>query len=217
MLGYPSEAVTLPCNGAESSATDMNNDIRAIREVLQSLADEGKQMVVIMHSYGGYPGSCAVEGFSSNIIAMTYMTSVAAPKGKSAVDILGEDLMPFSRLMNDRWYFDEEVIAETFYGDLSQEQQQAAVAQLHEHISPGAFRIPATYEPWHDIPCMYIFATEDKAIPLAAQQGSASMLGEYIPYTITSSHSPMLSRPEEVVEAIELIVTTVLRKKDVLR
>lgn len=90
-----------------------------------------------------------------------------------------------------------------FYHDVSEETQKTAIAKL-KHQSARIFTDAVTYEPWHEIPCMYLFCETDKAIPLVVQQQMAQMLGADAPtFTSAASHSPFLSQPQEVVEGVE--------------
>jgi pimeloyl-ACP methyl ester carboxylesterase len=53
--GYVTKAVSLPSVG--DSTSSMADDATAIRAVTSKLADEGHQVVVVIHSYGGIPGT----------------------------------------------------------------------------------------------------------------------------------------------------------------
>lgn len=61
-LGYPTDAVTHASIGEEPPVKSLADDAAILRAAIQKLADEGKQIVVVVHSYGGVVGSCAVEG-----------------------------------------------------------------------------------------------------------------------------------------------------------
>lgn len=65
-IGYPTEAVAHPSVGEEPPKSNLLDDSANLRAAIEKLANEGKQVVVITHSYGGVVGSCAVEnlGFS---------------------------------------------------------------------------------------------------------------------------------------------------------
>jgi hypothetical protein len=102
--------------------------------------------------------------------------------------------------------------ANIFYHDLSPADQQNWIAQL-SHTSSAVFSGKSTYEPWHHMPCMFIYCDEDKAIPLPVQQGIASSMGSGITtFSIAASHSPFLSTPEKLVEGIELASKVGLEK-----
>jgi hypothetical protein len=93
---------------------------------------------------------------------------------------------------------------EMFYHDISEEEQTKWVGML-KHSCESVYRAPVPYEPWHDFNCMYIFCTNDKALPYSAQQQMAAVLGEKVPsVSLDSSHSPFLSMPEKVMEAVEM-------------
>lgn len=98
-----------------------------------------------------------------------------------------------------------------FYHDLSPEDQKKWIAQL-THTSAAVFSGKSTYEPWHSIPCTFIFCEDDKAIPLGLQQGMATAMGDITTFSIAASHSPFLSAPEKVVEGIELAAKVGLEK-----
>lgn len=68
-----------------------------------------------------------------------------------------------------------------------------------------AFLEAASYEPWHDLSCMYLLCELDQAVPIAVQEIMARMLGEQaVSFRCTASHSPFLSVPDKVADAVEL-------------
>lgn len=81
--------------------------------------------------------------------------------------------------------------------------QKTAIANLR-HQSAQVFRDQVTYEPWHDVQCMYFFCDEDRALLPPVQTQLAAALGERaITFTAKGrSHSPFLSAPDEVVEGL---------------
>lgn len=54
--------VPLPSLGASLGWKDFSEDVTAIRKVVSDLVDEGTEVIVLMHSYGGMPGSAALRG-----------------------------------------------------------------------------------------------------------------------------------------------------------
>lgn len=99
-----------------------------------------------------------------------------------------------------------------FYHDLEPTAQKKAIAAL-KHQSARVFTDTVTYEPWHDIETMYFFCDADQALPLAAQQGMAALLGpDATSIHLRGSHSPFLSQPQEVVNGLEQAVKTSLEK-----
>ncbi|MCJ1435965.1 hypothetical protein MMC27_005341, partial [Xylographa pallens] len=60
--GYPTECPCLPSFNAKPAPSNFAEDAAAIRSALDNLVvDEGKDVIVVMHSYGGAVGSQAVD------------------------------------------------------------------------------------------------------------------------------------------------------------
>jgi pimeloyl-ACP methyl ester carboxylesterase len=88
---YPCVAITTPTVGAEPPILTLQHDVDAIRAVTTVLADEGKEILLVMHSYGGLPGSQSCEGLSKTererqgkkggVIALVYIAAFVFPEG----------------------------------------------------------------------------------------------------------------------------------------
>lgn len=64
--------------------------------------------------------------------------------------------------------------------------------------------------------CAYIFCDQDKAIPLFMQEQMAAGMGEGVTTVhLDASHSPQLSQPEKLVEAVVHVTRVALEKKGV--
>lgn len=100
--------------------------------------------------------------------------------------------------------------------DLSEEKATKLDKSLR-HASIPAFSTPATYEPWlHNIPCAYIFTELDGAIPFAVQQMFASQIGpDATTFSLKADHSPFLSVPDQVLDAVSKCSAIVQSKKGV--
>lgn len=59
--GYSVTALTLPSVGAEPPLENFDQDVHLIHGVVEGLADAGKDVVVVMHSYGGIPRTVAMK------------------------------------------------------------------------------------------------------------------------------------------------------------
>lgn len=72
-------------------------------------------------------------------------------------------------------------------------------------MSKHAFLEAVSYEPWHDLSCMYLLCELDQAVPIAVQEMMAGVLGaQCVSFRCAASHSPFLSVPDKVVDAMEL-------------
>lgn len=103
--GYATLAIELPSVGPPSTAPGktMLDDAAHIHGIVQQLADGGgKEVVLVMHSYGGVLGTQAVDGLSvkersergakGGVIGLVYVNAILINAGEN----LMESLAPFS-------------------------------------------------------------------------------------------------------------------------
>ncbi|OJD32277.1 uncharacterized protein BKCO1_3900087 [Diplodia corticola] len=209
--GWATEGVAYPSVGAEPPTKGLAEDAAAVRATLQRLADEAKEIVLVVHSYGGLVGQNAIEGLGfhqrqkagkkGGVIMFVYLTAFVAPKGATIKAMLGGQFLPWMKFDGD--YCRADTPEQVFYHDVEAEGQKKAVGRL-QHNSARIFTDEVTYEPWHEVPCMYFFCETDQALPLPIQQAMAKALGDKaVTYTSVGSHSPFLSQPKEVVDGLE--------------
>jgi len=105
-LGYATEVPALPSvGGTEKPLPGLPEDIAAVREALARHADQGRDIILLCHSYGGVVGSNAVEGLdfasrkaqgkNGGVILTIYLSAFMVPKGKSLLDMLGGKPLPW--------------------------------------------------------------------------------------------------------------------------
>ncbi|KAI5819440.1 Alpha/beta hydrolase fold-1 [Pyronema omphalodes] len=219
--GYPTVAVAHPSiNSPTPGITTLADDAASLASTLRSLADEGKQILLAVHSYGGCVGSCAVEGLDiesrrkqgkkGGIIMLMYITAFVLPKGRSLKDGLGGNFVEWmvfddkvcrpSPATDDSFYFD----CPTHYLTRADGSSTTISASTTSRM---VFSGPVTYEPWRDIPTAYFVCDGDNAIPVEIQRGMVEMMkdGALVQPLVTevnSSHFPMWSVPEKLVEAV---------------
>ena len=103
--GYEIKGIHLPTigprsrEGQPSTAPSMYDDAAAIAHEVEKLADQGKDVVLIGHSYAGIPMSqCAKslsktertqKGQSGGIVHLAYLAALVPPQGGSAASLLG--------------------------------------------------------------------------------------------------------------------------------
>lgn len=80
---------------APSPPVTQATDVAFVRnELIMPLLDEGKDVIVFMHSYGGSPGSGAVKGLGPDtraaqgkrgaVVGMVYLATLLVPEGESS-------------------------------------------------------------------------------------------------------------------------------------
>jgi pimeloyl-ACP methyl ester carboxylesterase len=103
---------------------DMSDDVAHVRSSITKLADEGHNVVVVMHSYGGVPGSSAAEGLLASqrskegkmggITHMVYCTAFALPQGVSLMNALHDNPLPWWQFPSDDHKTRHKELRETF-------------------------------------------------------------------------------------------------------
>lgn len=104
--GYDIRALHLPSVGAatgqgrEGPLPTMNDDAAFIAKEVEKVADQGKQVVLFAHSYGGVPVTQSLRGLSvkdrqkqgkpGGVVALGYLTCLVPAVGQTAAAILGE-------------------------------------------------------------------------------------------------------------------------------
>lgn len=111
--GISIEALHIPSVGLEHGnrpgpLPDMYDDAEFVANRIQELSDAGEDVIVVTHSYGGTPGTQAIEGLTKTertkegkkggVIGLAYMTSLVPSVGETASSVLAsvpeENLVP---------------------------------------------------------------------------------------------------------------------------
>ncbi|KAI1262792.1 Alpha/beta hydrolase fold-1 [Xylariaceae sp. FL1019] len=219
--GFESEAPALPTVGTRDPNLGLQDDAQAIRTDLEKLIDDGKEVILVAHSYGGIVASNSVEGLNvktrasqglkGGVSMIVFLCAFTIPAGATVRSSLGGNLLP--------WYdtskaCDTHLMRELFYHDVEPLLAETAVAL----IKPQPYRIiedKSTFEPWLEgFEVGYIFTETDKALPLKAQK----LLFSHFPKgswsaTLAAAHSPFLNVPDELGAAIEESANFVSSKK----
>ncbi|KGO40402.1 hypothetical protein PEX1_075710 [Penicillium expansum] len=213
-LGFPSECPAHPSIGAEPPTKTLSDDAASLRGVLTKLADEGRDLVVVAHSYGGVVASSSLEGLgkttraaegkTGGVVKVVYLAAFALDKGQSLLGMLGGNYLPWMKVEGD--YVLADGAGDIGWQDISLDKQEKWNS-LALHTSRAVFSGESTFEPWSEIPCAYIVCEQDRALPPPFQELFASKMGgPENTYRLPSSHSPFLSMPDRLAEVLQQIV-----------
>jgi pimeloyl-ACP methyl ester carboxylesterase len=193
--GVASVAPDLPLVG-----TDVDADtVRATLDVVEG------PIVLCGHSYGGMVISRAASG-RDDVDRLVYLCALQlADDAEIAASIRPTMLM--QHLVNGddgSVSIDLEHAAECFYHDVDADAAAAAVARLR----PMPLGVGTDAEPggeigppaWTHIPSTYVVCTDDRALHPDTQREMARHAVDVIEWD--TSHSPMLSQPEQVAELL---------------
>ncbi|KAG6354637.1 hypothetical protein INS49_004655 [Diaporthe citri] len=192
--GWETRTVAFPSVGAEPPTKGALDDAAAVRAEVQALADQGRQVILVGHSYGGFVICEAskglgykqrkAEGKEGGIVLLVFLCAFVVPKG----------------LSGERVY--ARTPEEIFYHDVNEELTKGAVSRL-QHQSAQVFRDEATYQAWEDIESMYFFCDDDRALlPLIQKQMAPVFGANAITWATKGSHSPFLAEPDNVVAGL---------------
>lgn len=96
--GYDTLAIELPTVSPPSTAPakTMANDAAHTHGIIEALANDDKEVLVVMHSYGGIPGTQAVEGLTrkerkgkgkeGGVMGMVHVSSLLINEGENSED-----------------------------------------------------------------------------------------------------------------------------------
>lgn len=106
--GYAVNGVKLPSVGADPALQSWDEDVAAIRKALSEAVDAGRDVVVMVHSYGGLPASEAVrglakkdrekEGKGSGVVRLVYMCSFFGDVGFYLMQPLEHQPLPWLKI-----------------------------------------------------------------------------------------------------------------------
>lgn len=104
--GYDAICPHLPtCNNDETPQSTPADDVALVRDTALALVDEGRDVVALMHSYGGVIGTDALydlsttqraqSGLKGGLLRLIYMCAFIPQKGQSLAGIFGGALPPY--------------------------------------------------------------------------------------------------------------------------
>ena len=105
--GYSANVTSLPsCNAQDPQNATCSADAEAVRkEILGSIDADGKDLVVVCHSYGGIPGGGAAYGLSKTargkdrkeggVIGLIYVSGIIVSEKTSLLKTIGGQHAPY--------------------------------------------------------------------------------------------------------------------------
>ena len=160
-------------------------------------------VVLVGHSWGGVVITEA--GNDEQVEALVYVAAFAPSPGEKPGE-LGKNYPPPPGLAapivdaSGFMTLSPETIAEHFAQDVSPEQANL-IAVTQGAIHGAAFEQTVSAAAWETKPSRYIVAEQDHMIDPGLQRDLAEKIGADVT-ALSTSHVPMISRPQEVAEVI---------------
>jgi pimeloyl-ACP methyl ester carboxylesterase len=219
--GRPFDAAEFATEKSPTADVTASSAARTLVEQIR-LISGGDPCVVVAHSMGGAVATAAAELAPELFAELVYLTAFAPVAGLPAgayislpefagsqvPSLLAADPDAVGALRIDTGDRHAAVRA-CFYGDVDQDTADAAIALLSPDAAFGIATevLPITAERYGRIPHSYIVCAADNVIPSAAQRRFVREIDAVsaAPTTVVemaTSHSPFLSRPGELADAI---------------
>ncbi|KAH8673479.1 Alpha/beta hydrolase fold-1 [Xylariales sp. PMI_506] len=171
--GYATVALPLASTGAAVPHKDFWGDVESIRQCLSTLVEsQEKEVILVLHSYTGMPGSQAPEGLSKKerefkglkggVVRLVYIMSYVPPAGFQPT--AGGAQFPSWMLVDLEKgvvRVDPEEAKTVFFNDLDEEEAGTWAGRLLPQ-SLGVYGSTTTYAAWKDIPSTYVIGEQDK-------------------------------------------------------
>jgi pimeloyl-ACP methyl ester carboxylesterase len=211
--GYDSVCITLPTTTGDKDAA-FGDDFKAARNAIQAETSKGRNVIVVVHSYGALVGQSAMKGLTrpkdggksdtGYVIGHIIIASGFTQEGMAFLDGTGGKPPPSWSLDPSGFAVLQVPAREFFYHDLPEAEGDEWVAKLRKQSSKAFTEgRDVMYPGWKDVPVWSLLTTEDKGLPLEMQKMFIGMVKDSADVTvreIATSHSPMLSKPQEVVD-----------------
>ncbi|KAF5000101.1 hypothetical protein FDECE_11287 [Fusarium decemcellulare] len=221
-LGYDCVVPKMPTIGVDSHGVTWEADKAKILETAEPFFAEGREVVLIAHSYGGIPATAATQGqgtheraeqgLKGGFHSIMFMAAFAIPvKGWDLITTFGGAYPEW--LQTGEKYTKNKITVMTpepawdcLYNGCPKEAAQEALDATQPH-SQDAFETGLDFIGSDiTIPKTYIICEKDQVIPCALQEQLVQSTPGMKEARLTTSHSPFLEKREETANLIIKIV-----------
>jgi hypothetical protein len=222
--GYETQGVALPSvDPVDAANFTVDQDVEAISTGIQNILSQGKDVVLVTHSYSGVPGQAAAYSFipkdnhtGPRLKAIAMMCSFLLPPKTSLLSVMpGGKPAPIHTLSENDTIVTvgDKGPKHYFYDDLSADEASQCTALLKPAAWQSCTTTPSAQgSGYFGVPTSYLVCEKDNAIPAGLQRmmiagadqalqdrGSDSRLRVE---TVDCGHSPFLKMPERTSDFI---------------
>ena len=208
----PSATTTLPL----PDTANLKHDTAAIRRAVTELADEGRPVVLLMHSYGGVVGNNAVDGLlwpqrqaerkSGGVVHLVYNSAFVIPAGTAIWTPFNDEIPPWLYENEDGtlWMNDP---SNAFYSHIEDETEAKKWLDKTVLCPSSVMKDVSDYAPYElvgsGVDATYIVNRGDFEAKAEVQEMMATLLGDSrrMAY-IDSGHCSMIGHAAELAKAV---------------
>jgi pimeloyl-ACP methyl ester carboxylesterase len=182
--------------------TALAEDVARLRQVL---ARQTGPTLVAGHSYGGQIIT-ALGTDAPHVVGLVYIAAFALDEGEAIGALLGQgppspSLAHLSIDTQGFAWLPEDDFVHHFAADVDPVKAKVMYA-VQQPLSASALQEVMGVPAWKALPCWYLVAAGDQAIPPEAERLFAQRMGATT-VEVATSHVAMVSHPEDVVMLIE--------------
>jgi pimeloyl-ACP methyl ester carboxylesterase len=179
-----------------------------VATVIRTLGRVDAPAILVGHSYGGTVITAA--GTDDRVAGLVYIAALAPDADESSQSLQDKfpttDVFAHIDIADDRiWLLPHGI--DCFAGDLP-EAEQKLVWATHMAPAPDLFAHDAPGVAWRSKPSWYIVANHDRTVHPDLERFVAQRMGATT-YNVDSSHVPMLSHPDLVLDVIRTAANAV--------
>ncbi|KAI0513264.1 Alpha/Beta hydrolase protein [Xylaria bambusicola] len=214
---YPS------CNPPDPLNADCSNDIAVLKDTLLSLLDQGLDLVVLAHSYGGVVAGGAAKGldkdsrkaagYENAVLGLIYVAGNITLEGETLFEAVGGAYPPFikSNKPSEGLALIEPAM-QVLYNDCEPDPELDRFMKPH---ALKAFETKSSAPAWQDEGFnrrrLYIRTVKDQCNPSFLQDSWIEKSGvEWDVVNFDTGHMPFVSQPEALAEQIVKFVREVM-------
>lgn len=200
------------CNAtaAQIPLTSLADDIAVTQRLLSA---QKEPTILVGHSYGG----AVITGAANNtpqVKGLVYITGFGLDSGESLASLSKSGPpSPGAAAIepDDQGYLwiNREKFHASFAADVT-DNEAYLMGAVQKPLSFASFGGETVTPAWKDIPSWYLVCTDDQMIPPPAQQFMAKRMKATV-RTVSSSHAPFMSKPQQVADIIALAAESVVQ------
>jgi len=190
---------------AQNSLDTLEGDVAAVSRALGRVSSPA---ILVGHSYGGTVITAA--GTDDRVAGLVYISALAPDEDETSQSLQDQfpvtDVFSHIEIADGRIWLLPSGIG-CFAGDLS-EQEQGLVWATQGVPDADLFNQKLGGTAWRMKPSWYIVANNDRTVHPDLERFAAKRMGAHT-YDVDSSHVPMLSHPDVVLDVIRAAASSV--------
>jgi pimeloyl-ACP methyl ester carboxylesterase len=193
------------CLASQHALDSLEGDVAT---VTRAIGRASAPVLLVGHSYGGTLITAA--GADDRVAGLVYISALAPDATETSQSLQDQfpatDVFHYIEVADGRIWLLPEGTKE-FAGDLS-EQEQKLVWATQVTPDAGLFNEKVDGTAWRSKPSWYIVANHDHTVNPELERFVAKRMGAHT-YDVDSSHVPMLSRPDFVLDVIRTAANSI--------